>query len=224
MTIINTVIEALNAAGIPAVEAYSGAHMPQITQATAAVSLEKLEHTARCATVLVTAMAPASGGGAACQQAAVKIGQELEKLGGRCVQEACRFHGYGDAFYVRVLATFYGGAVMEDWNETSEFIVKLNTTLLSNAVSFRADQALDEVTGTPLSTAVWSFRLEEEYGRGEAPPPPPEEPFTVTVMRNGSTEVYEDCTWISMQVENTATGLRQVRSGVATSRGVIMVG
>lgn len=221
--IIDTVIEALNDVGIAAQTAYPGGTLPNITQAQAAVSLEKLEYTARTATVLVTVMVPVQSGGSVCEDAALQVGAVLEKLGGVCVQEECRFNGYADAYYVRVLGTFSGAAVIEDWAAISDFTVKLGDTEMKNAVAFQAEQAVDEVTGTPLSTSVWTFQLEENFGRGESPLPPPEEPFAVTVIRSGSTEIYSECSWISVQLESTATGLRQVRRGVAKTRGFVIV-
>jgi len=224
MKIITNVMEALLAAGLSAREAYSGEQMPHITAPCATVSLEKLDHTARKATVLVTVIVPMAQGGSVCQSEAVKAGQVMEQMGGICVQEECRFHGYAQAYYIRVLGTFSGGTVMEQWSQTSDFTVKLGNNILTQAVSFQAEQAVDEVTGTPLSTEVWSFRLVEEYGRGEAPPPTPEEPFTMTVARSMGTETYNECVWTSVQLENTATGLRQIRKGVAKSRNIIVLG
>ena len=222
--IVTSVLEALNEAGIAAEPAYPGGTLPNITQAQAAVSLEKLEYTARSATVLVTVMVPVSAGGGVCEDVALQVGGVMEAMGGICVQEECRFNGYADAYYVRVLGTFYGSAVMEDWEAESDFQVKLGSTVMTNAVAFRAEQTVDEVTGTPLSTSVWRFRLEESFGRGERPQPPPLEPFTVTVTRIGSTEIYSECSWISVQLENTATGLRQIRQGVAKARAFAVSG
>lgn len=222
--IVNTVIDALNEAGIAAQTAYPGGTLPNITQAQASVNLEKLEYTARSATVLVTVMVPVASGGGACENAAIQVGSVLEALGGICVQEECRFNGYADAYYIRVLGTFYGSAVMADWTAESDFTVELGANVLKNAVAFRAEQAVDEVTGTPLSTSVWTFRLEEHFGRGERPLAFPAEPFTVTVKRTGSTEIYTECSWTSIQLENTTTGLRQVRQGVAKSRAFAIVG
>ena len=221
--IVNTVVDALNEARIPAQTAYPGGAMPNITAAQAAVSLEKLEYTARSATVLVTVMVPVSMGGGVCEDTAIQVGGILEGLGGVCVQEECKFNGYADAYYVRVLGTFTGSAVLEDWEAIADFTVKVNTSVLENAVVFKAEQAVDEVTGTPLSTSVWTFRLEEEFGRGEGPLPPPTEEFTVTVIRSGTTETYSECSWISVELESTATGLRQVRTGVAKTRSIIVV-
>lgn len=221
--IVETVMDALNDAGITAQRAYPGSAMSRISEVQAAVNLEKLEYTARSATVLVTVMAPADLGGSACEEQAIKVGGILEGLGGVCTQEECRFNGYADAYYIRVLGVFYGSDVMSGWTAASDFTVTLGTTKAANAVAFKAEQAVDEVTGTPLSTSVWTFRLEENFGRGEGPLPPPTEPFSVTVVRSGSTEIYNECTWISVQLENTDTGLRQVRTGVATSRSFLVV-
>ena len=143
MKIIQTVIDTLREAGIPVMEAYPGLPVPHLTEPTAAVGLEKLDHMGRCAKILVTVMGPATAGGAVCQDVAAQAGRLLEKLDGRCVQEECQFHGYADAFYVRVLADFYGSCVMEEWSDISSFVVKLGNTTVPNAVSFRAEQALE---------------------------------------------------------------------------------
>lgn len=221
--IVQTVIDALNEAGIPAQQAYPGSAMARISEAHAAVNLEKLEYTARSATVLVTVMAPADLGGSVCEEQAVEAGGILEGLGGICTQEECKFNGYADAYYVRVLGTFYGADVISGWNTVSDFKVTVGTQEAENVVAFKAEQAVDEVTGTPLSTSVWTFRLEEKFGRGEGPLPSPTEPFSITVVRSGSTEIYNECTWISVQLENTDTGLRQIRTGVAASRSFLVV-
>lgn len=221
--IVNTVLEALAQEGFSAQQAYPGAAMPNITQAQMAVSLEKMDYTARSATVLVTVMVPVSMGGEECEAAAIQVGTLLENLGGIVTQEECRFHAYADAYYIRVLGTFFGAAVLTGWSGASEFTVELDETVLEHAVSFRAEQAVDEVTGTPLSTAVWTFRLEEKFGWGEGPLPGPTEDFSVTVSRNSGLEVYSECTWISIQLEDTTTGLRQVRTGVAKNRAFMVV-
>lgn len=224
MVIVDAVVESLSEAGLSAQKAYPGGAMPNITQAQMAVNLEKLDYTARSATVMVTVMVPVEQGGAACETAAIQVGTVLERLGGVVVQEECRFNAYADAYYIRVLGTFFGSAVMEGWSAASEFTVEVDETVLKNAVSFRAEQAVDDVTGTPLSTAVWTFRLEEKFSWGEGPLPTPTGSFSVTVLRSSGMEIYEECCWTSVELEDTATGLRQVRTGVAKSRAFMVVG
>lgn len=222
--IVTGVIEALTEAGIEAQAAYPGGMMPNITAARAAVSLEKLDHTARSGTVLVTVMVPVSLGGSVCEDTAVRVGKLLEEMGGICTQEGCKFNGYADAYYIRVLGTFYGGAVMDGWNTAADFTVTAGIQPLANTVSFRAEQAVDTLTGTPLDTSVWTFRLVEEFGRGQAPVPSPTEPFTLTITRTSGIENYNECTWTAVELENTPTGLRQIRKGVAKSRSYLFVG
>lgn len=221
--IVTSVIEALNQAGYSAENAYPGGALSNITAVRMAVNLEKMDYTARSATVLVTVMVPMGMGGQACETAAISAGTVLERLGGVVIQEECRFNAYADAYYIRVLGTFYGSAVLEGWSSASEFRVDIDEMVLEHAVAFRAEQAVDQVTGTPLSTAVWTFRLEEKFGWGEGPRTVPEENFTVTVMRDSGMENYTECRWISIQLEDTATGLRQIRTGVAKNRSNIVL-
>lgn len=219
--IVTKVIDALTEAGFGAVSAYPGTAMPNITKPEMAVNLQKLDYTARSATVLVSVMVPVSLGGEVCETAAIQVGTEMEKLGGTVILEECRFNAYADAYYIRVLGTFFGAAALAGWSAASEFTVEIGETVLNRAVSFRAEQAVDEVTGTPLSSSAWTFRLEEKFRWGEGPLPVPTEDFVVTVSRNSGTEIYQDCSWTSVQLEDTVTGLRQVRTGVAKTRAFI---
>lgn len=221
--IVTKVIDALTNAGFGAVSAYPGTAMPNITKPEMAVNLQKLDYTARSATVLVSVMVPVSMGGEACETAAIQAGTELEKLGGTVILEECRFNAYADAYYIRVLGTFFGAAALTGWSAASEFTVEIDDHVMNRAVSFRAEQAVDEVTGTPLSTSVWTFRLEERFGWGEGPLPGPTENFTVLVSRNSGMEIYQECSWTSVLLEDTATGLRQVRTGVAKSRSFMVM-
>lgn len=221
--IVTTVIRELTEAGLPAETAYPGTAMPNITQPQMAVNLQKLDFTARSATVQVTVMVPVRLGGGICEETAIQAGAVLERLGGTVTMEECRFNAYADAYYIRVLGDFFGAAVLTGWSAASEFTVEVDDTVLNRAVSFRAEQAVDQVTGTPLSTAVWTFRLEEKFGWGEGPLPGPNENFTVIVSRNSGMEIYEECSWTSVQLEDTTTGLRQVRTGVAKRRSFMAV-
>ena len=218
------VIKVMNALGemeVMAEAAYPGGKMPSITDARAAVCLQRVDHTQRTATVQVTVMVPSSMGGGACEDVAIRVGSMLERMGGVCVQEECRFNGYADAFYIRVLGTFRGATALEGWGASSDFEIQLAGATLEHATSFKAEQAVDQVTGTPLSTSVWTFRIVEEFGREDSPVPSPVEPFSVYVVRSAGMERYENCSWIACQLENTGTGLRQIRTGVAKKREIL---
>ena len=221
--ILDTVMEALNGAGIPTIRAWSKGSMPQLTEVRAAVALEKLDHIAQSASVAVTVVAPMAMGGSVCEDTAIRVSLVLAELGGLCVQEACKFTGYADTYSVRVLGTFSGAQVMEDWLAVSEFTVTLGGIVQPNAVGFQAEQAVDEATGEPVAGAYWTFRLEEQFRPGQGPLPPPTEPFALKVERTGGTETFNGCRLTAVQLENTAKGLRQVRRGVAESRSFIIL-
>lgn len=220
-SLVIKVINALDDAGILADTAYPGGKMPNISEARVAVCLQKMDHTQRTATVLVTVMVPVKMGGGACEDMAIRVGSLLEQLGGVCVQEECCFNGYADAFYIRVLGTFRGAAAMDTWGSTSDFEVQIGGETLKNAISFKAEQAVDQVTGTPLSTSVWTFKIVEEFGRDQSPTPSPAEPFNVYMVRSAGVECFDTCTWVACQLENTSTGMRQIRTGVAKHRTVL---
>lgn len=220
-SLVIKVLNALEDAGILADTAYPGGKLPNISEERTAVCLQKMDHTQRTATVLVTVMVPVRMGGGACEDMAIRVGALLEQMGGVCVQEECRFNGYADAFYIRVLGTFHGAEAMDSWGTSSDFEVQIGGEALKNAVSFKAEQAVDQVTGTPLSTSVWTFKIVEEFGRGQSPVPSPAEPFNVYMVRSAGVERYDTCSWIACQLENTSTGMRQIRTGVAKSRSLL---
>ena len=224
LRIVDTAVDALNGAGLPAQRAYPGSAMPHLTQGMLTVQLEKLDYISRTATVLVTAWMPVEQGGSACEALAVRAGQVLASLGAAVTQESCRFEAYADAYAVQMRGTCSGGTVTELWDTAPSFTVELDEKALGSAVSFRANRAVDENTGQPLEDGLWTFRLEEQFGWEAGPMPGPTESFTVTVLRNSGMEIYSNCDWTSIQLEDTATGLRQVRTGVAQSRSFMVVG
>ena len=222
--IVDRVVERLARENIPAQNAYPGGRKPALSAGCAAVSLEKLEYDTRTAVVQAHVLMPVEQGGYACQELALQVGRVLEAMGATVWQEGCKFDGYVDAFSVLVRGSFSGADVMEQWASDTNFTVKLGQMTMTHAVRFQAEQAVDDVTGEPLSSAVWNLWLEERFGQGEGPMPNPAEPFEVTVLRSGSTEIYRQCQWISVELTNTATGLKQVRKGVARSRSFASLG
>jgi len=219
--LVDQAVRILTAAGIPAQRAWPGADIPHLTQAQAAVCLEKLDYAGRKAVVAVTVAVPMELGGGVCEDAALKAGEALTVMGGSWVQEPCKFTGYADTYSIRLLGTFSGPEVTAEWTSAAAFTVKLGTAVHPRAVAFRAEQKVDETTGDLIAGAVWTFRLEEVFRPGEGPLPAPTEPFELTVDRVGGTETYRECRLTAVQLENTATGLRQIRQGVAKSRSFI---
>jgi hypothetical protein len=41
------------------------------------------------------------------------------------------------------------------------------------------------------------------------------------MVRSAGVECFDTCTWVACQLENTSTGMRQIRTGVAKHRTVL---
>lgn len=211
MGYVNTVIETLRNSGIRTERAYPGRRIPVLCEPVAAVSLSQADHIAGTAKVCITILSPAKLGGSACEDQAEKAAGAVAALGAACVQEACGFESAADHYCARVYVTFAQPV-------TPAFLIKLGSVTLPAAVGFEAWKEADIQLGTELANAQWQLRLEEVFLPGQAESVSAEEPFTLTVIRDKSTEVFENCTWTKVQRTDDAGQLRQIRTGTAGER------
>lgn len=196
--ILDQAVGVLRDAGIRAERAYPGGGMPAITDIAAAVSLKEAQLRQKTVTALVTVLAPASMGAAACEEAALAAGETLRQLGAQCSVEACQFDGRTGLFSAAVTAVFA---------ESVE--ITLGSAKLKHVVSFAAWREVDEEI-TDIDGVYWYFRLEEFFPWGESEEAAPGEPFTLV---NGN-ESYTDCRWMSQKRTTEITGIRQIREAV----------
>lgn len=103
---VNAVVNALVAGGISAIRAYPGETMLESKQPVAAVCLAKAD--AEQVQVQVTVMTPASLGGPACEDGAVKAAKLLQSLGAVSVNGPCRYDNRCDHFSMEVFVTVGG--------------------------------------------------------------------------------------------------------------------
>lgn len=218
-TILDSVVEALQSGGIPALLAYPGGKLPALSEACAAVCFKQVDRDAEKADVLVTVLAPAALGGTACEKTALAAGKILQDMGAGCVQGACVFDSRGSLFSVEVCATFAGTALPESWTEPLGFTVALGGKKLESVTGFTVWRNVDE-TATVFTNATWYFRLEENFLPGAAEENSPEEPFSIVLARPGQTETYSGCTWTSQKRETVVSGTRQIREGIVGSRSI----
>ena len=218
-TILDSVVQALQDGGIPAQLAYPGRKLPALTECCAAVCFKQVDRNAEKAEVLVTVLAPAVLGGAACEKTALAAGKILQDMGAECVQEACVYDSRASLFSVEVSATFAGTALPDSWSEPLGFAVTLAGKVLGSVTAFTAWRSVDE-TATVFTNTTWYFRLEELFLPGIAEESSPEEPFTVVLKRPGQTETYTGCTWTSQKRETLVSGTKQIREGIVGSRSV----
>lgn len=221
-SILNTVIDLLNDGGIPAAPAQPAGKMLIVHGPVAAVSIEKVDTAGGFVSVLVEIVGPMDGGAERCQNRALTVCNILSGAGGACEQGSCSFQGKGALFRVPVTARFYGTATEDDWTPRPTCTVKIDGAILEYVESFSAQQVKEEPAEEeeekPLSSAPWSFTLEESFPVGTKEPADPQEPFFLRFTGPQGSQIFSGCTLTARQRIYTAEGIRQIRKGIAVSR------
>ncbi len=217
-TLVEIVVETLNAEGIPAQRAFSARKMPAIDCLETTVGLKELDVAAGIATVKVSVLMPARMGGPACEDAGLRIYRLLGNIGGSCRQGEVTYDSRGDFFCVPVEATFAGHEALDGWCNSAPvptFTVKVENAVLEHAVSFDAEYTVD--TTDPLTVKkYWTFRLKEITPLNRQEAVMSEEPFSITVVRDFSTEVYSGCRITGRKRQFREDGLHHIWEGTAT--------
>lgn len=207
--ILENAVQALRDGGIPADRGMPAGKMGQITGTVAAVNLGAMDMRNKKVTVLATVLTPAALGAAACEETALNAGQILTDLGGKCAVGQCGFDGQSGLFTVEVSGEF-NSAVPK---------VLINETMLNHVLAFTSWRALDEEV-TTWHNAKWNFRLEEYFPMGEDQDADPAGEFTLVHISASGTETFLKSTWTYQRRVWDASGVRQVRLGVAEETDV----
>lgn len=203
---VSKIIAELNRQGISAVRAFPSGRMPEMQQPCAGVRLRYMD--ADKTEVLISVLAPAALGGAACEDTAQSAGYAVEALGGQWQLGCCEFDSRSGTFCTELCAVFM---------EEAEYpVIMLGNATVKNGKVFSAWRSTDE-TVTSLESAPWHFRIEEIVSSGTEEEMPAQ-PFSITVSYCGRQETYTGCTWVSQKRETTVSGIRQIREGIAQSR------
>lgn len=219
-TIVSQVIEKLQTNGIRADEAYPGGRIPALTSAVAAVRLGKVDRSVRTTSVQVVIMSPAEGGGSLCESTALQAIEVLQKMGGTCTKDVCKFDEMADVFYIQIESEFFGTALANKWSAGPGYSVTIGAQAMNYVVSFGLQRKTDDEV-TAITNAKWQFTLEELLPPGTSEPPDPTEPFSLMVTRSNGDEVLSECTWTSVKREDTLRGISQIRTGQAKKRSVM---
>lgn len=220
--ILENVMDALRKKGIRVQRAYPGDRMPAIESMVAAVQLEQIDQAAATATVLVSVLAPAAMGAAESEDGAVLVSRILQTAGAMCRIHKTEHMSSANLFCTRVSAVFSGQETENGWQAAPKpltFSVMLGSTVLNCPVSFTAERAVDE-TAAALANAQWRFELEELFPLNVRENSTPASPYTITVRRDGRTEVYSGCVVTYQKRILGNDGQRQIRRGTATGRTV----
>lgn len=213
-------MDALRAEEIRSDEAYPGGRIPALAGPVAAVRLGKVDRSVRMTSVEVIVMSPAKQGGGACEATALRAVEAMQRMGGTCVKNVCRFDEMADVFYIEIQVQFFGTALENGWSPGPGYAVKIGSQPLNHVVSFGARRETDKEV-TAIANAKWRFTLEELLPPGAGEPPDPSEPFTVTITRTTGDETFTGCRWISVKREETIRGVTQIREGNAENRSVV---
>ncbi len=224
-SIVDTVLDALQSEGISACRAMPSAAMGAPSGIAAAVQLHRLDQKEKTAEVLVTVLSPADRDASVCENGALQIFWILQRADGVCRQERTVYQAETDCFCTEVYALFSGEETENGWSPVvaepeAEFSVFVGNATDSAAILFTARRAVDE-TVTVLGDAIWRFRLEERFALEESEPAWPAEPFSITVVREGGTEVYSGCVATSQKRSLDKTGQLQIREGTAQTMTVV---
>ena len=212
-TIVTQVISKLEANGINAVRGFPAEKIPALTGILAAVSLKNMDQEAGTAVVSVSLCAPVAMGGAACEDAALRVSSLLCDMGGLCVQQPCGQLGRADILCAEVCAEFYGTDTGYGW---ANFSVVFGGTSLYRVRAFKAWRSIGEAES--LNGASWKFRIEEDLLPGAAEGTQPTEPFTIKVIRGSRSETYGECILTYHRCELNSGKLHRIRQGTAKTR------
>lgn len=204
--ILENAVQALNDGGIPARRGYPAGQSFRPEDAAAAVNLAGADLRNQTVTVTVRILSPGELGGAYCEDKAMEAGEILRALGGKCSLEECGMDGRTGLFCQKITAQFA--------SQTPN--VTINETQCAHAVAFTSWRQLDDEVAD-WNSAKWQFRLEEYVPMGESEEEEPLGSFLLTHTCENGTEAYSGCTWTYQRRVWDATGVRQIRLGIAES-------
>ena len=227
-SILELVLRRLREDGFTADIAFPGQKFPQISDAVAAVHIEKVDRANLEVTVEISIICPASMGGTVCEMRALRATEVLRWSGAVCVQNGCTYDGIAQVYVVSVLATFTGMTEAEDCTVWPGFYCYVDNQLHRFAIGFTAEQQTGAAAqyvigeampiGTSLGTTAWSIQLEELIPVGSPEFDSPTDPCVVKILTDQKTEIYSGCRFTTIRREFTKQGLRRIRKGVALHR------
>ena len=227
-SILELVLRRLREDGFTADIAFPGQKFPQISDAVAAVHIEKVDRANLEVTVEISIICPASMGGTACEMKALRATEVLRWSGAVCVQNGCTYDGIAQVYVVSVLATFTGMTEAEDCTVWPGFYCYVDDQIHRFAIGFSAVQengaaaeyviGEKEPVGTSVGTTTWEIQLEELIPVGSPEFESPAGPCMVKILTDQKTEIYSGCRWNRIRREFTKQGLRRIRSGVALEK------
>lgn len=206
---LNQVINALQVAGLRTARGYVPSAMPEPSEPVAAVYVQEM--TQQACKVAVAVYTTAAQGGVLCEDRALDVMQQLQKLGAQCRMGSCSFDGRTGLFSVVVTAAFQQllpfGVLIDGQRQAY-------ATKLSIAQCAQVYRVTDPDTGVATTSSVeegWEITLVEQLPENTPPEPRAKESFTFTVQHPGGVEQYVQCHWQRCTLERTPEGMHRTR-------------
>ncbi len=213
---MDTINMAVNMAGFKAGFANPGQWIPEIEEPVVAISLEQVDSQNYQVTIRAEVVSPVTLGGQKCEEEILRVVSVMEGLGGSCRITSLEFDAKTELFSMAVLGTFYGDVLDEHWSAGKACTVYWGGQRIGEPLSFTAWRETSDAQ-TPLSTALWHFRMEEVLD-GKWPEVETSSAFTIQVTAGNTTDTYTGCVVTSQERILSGGHLRQIREGTATAK------
>jgi hypothetical protein len=206
-------VEALCAAGIRAERGFPAGVAQAIIGPVAAVTVAHSDQ--KQIRLCVTVYSPAKLGGRVCEETAQTAADILRGKRARCQVGECSFDSESGLFSVEVTAV---------WLESLHNTVQIDNATLAYATEFSAvqtrqvQQVTDSQTGQKQvvnEEVIWTVAIEELLPFREVMVVDHKGSFTLRVMHDNCTEIYPECYWLSITLEEGDGGL--IRKRIARS-------
>ena len=206
-------IDALKAAGIRVERGFPGDRSPAIEDPVVAVTVAHSDQ--KKIVLAVTVYGPGRQGGQVCEDLAQSVAQILREKRGRCEVDSCRYDTESGLFSVKVTAC---------WLESLHNTIQIDNASLAYATEFSAvqtrqvQQVTDPETGEKSvvnEEVIWTVAIQEVLPFREVMVVDHKEAFTLRVKHENCTEIYPECYWLSITLEETDGGL--IRKRIARS-------
>ena len=213
MTRVASTVSALQSAGIRAARGYPGEVAQAISGPVAAVTVAHSDQ--KQIALTVTVCGPGAQGGRVCEELAQTVAEVLREKRARCEVGSCGFDAESGLFFVPVTAV---------WLESLHNTVQIDNATLAYATEFSAvqtrqvQQVTDAETGETSvvnEEVIWTVAIQELLPFREVMVVDHKDSFTLRVRHENCTEVYPECYWLSITLEEGNGGL--IRKRIARS-------
>lgn len=213
MRYVDNAVSYLLDAGIRTGRGYPAEKIPALTGPVAAVTVEYSNQ--KQTQLAVTVYGPGVQGGQVCEEMAQTVAQVLREKRARCEVNSCRYDAESGLFSVKVTAC---------WLKSLHNTIQIDNATLAYATEFSAvqtrqvQQVTDSETGEKSvvnEEVIWTVAIQELLPFREVMVVDHKASFTLRVKHENCTEVYPECYWLSITLEEGDGGL--IRKRIARS-------